>query len=143
MNIIFDYNRTIYDPEVGALYPGALDVLRDLSREHDLYLVSRNEPNRQDYLTKAGIAGFFKKVVFVDEKSIGLFAAIAEKPGRTITIGDKLSGEIRIGNKLGHITIRVAQGRFAKEKPLIKEERPLYEVKRIEEVLDIIKRYED
>src|SRR4051812_25023474 len=44
MTIIIDFNRTIYDPEVGELLPGALDLLQTLQGAgHELYLVSRIE----------------------------------------------------------------------------------------------------
>ena len=42
MKIIFDYNRTIFDPETDDLYQGVFELISDLSKKYELYLVSES-----------------------------------------------------------------------------------------------------
>jgi FMN phosphatase YigB (HAD superfamily) len=73
MKIIFDYNRTLFNPDTGNLYPDVLSILSTLSKNHELFLVSRNDPRRESMLVSLGISSFFKKKLFVDTKTATLF----------------------------------------------------------------------
>lgn len=117
MNIIFDYNRTLYDPECGALYPGVFETLSILAKEHTLFLVSRNEPGRRRDMETLNIAHFFCKVAFVEEKTTDIFSELLSGTNQGLIVGDMLSDEIRIGNLLGVPTVWVRQGLFAVQTP--------------------------
>src|SRR3989344_6104221 len=68
--VIFDLNRTLYDPITKTLVPGAKSVLSSLRAEGvSLYLISRREKGRDDILLKHGIAKFFRTITFVDDKN--------------------------------------------------------------------------
>lgn len=142
MNIIFDYNRTLYDPEMHSLYPEAAVLLRNLSQEHDLYLIGRNEPGRSNKLNELDIRQYFKKTRFVDQKTEKLFIEIITKDQNIpFVIGDRVYEEITIGNKLGYRTIWVRQGKFSNEVPRNEAENPLFIVRNLSEIAPILKQY--
>jgi FMN phosphatase YigB (HAD superfamily) len=143
MKIIFDYNRTIFNPNTNKLYRGALELLIILSKKHELYLVSRNQPNRLTEIENLKIKDYFNKVMFVENKSIQLFNSIAGKSKNIIIVGDSIQDEIRIGNKLNFITIRILKGKFSKTVPQRKIEQADFEIINLNEILNIIKRYEE
>lgn len=141
MKIIFDYNRTIFDPETDKLFPGVLDLLRELSKKNELFLVSRNEPERKKRLKELDIGGFFRRVLFVGEKSMDVFREIAGDARDVIVVGDSIGDEIKIGNQLGFITVRLKRGRFAGEIPKSADEAPKFEISEINELENIISTY--
>jgi FMN phosphatase YigB (HAD superfamily) len=142
MKIIFDYNRTLYNPETNSLYFGVIKLLQDLSKNHELFLISKNEPGREDGLEKQGIKKYFKKISFVDEKTTDLFKELVQGDKNSFVIGDRVREEIFVGNQLGFITIWVQQGKFAVELPENLNQEPNYIVKSIDEIKNIISKYE-
>ncbi len=142
MKIIFDYNRTIFNPETGTLYSGVLEMIKILSLNHDLFLVSKNETNREDFFKKLGIFEYFKKVIFVEEKNEDIFKNLVGENLDVIVVGDRIKGEIFIGNQLGYTTVWIKQGRFANDLPKNKEEIPNHLITDIKELMEIIKIYE-
>lgn len=141
MNIIFDYNRTLFDPETDALYPGVDAVLKNLAMKNDLFLISRNEPNRKDRFEKLGIGKYFKKILFVEKKTKEIFKSLIQNLEDTIIIGDRVREEISLGNQLGFITIWIKQGKFSGELPE-KSKQPNYTINDIRELQTIISQYE-
>ena len=143
MKIIFDYNRTIFDPDTDNVYPGVLELLQRLSARHELVLVSRNEPARKKRIEELTITNYFQKIVFVNEKSKQLFKEIAGNEKKVMVVGDSISDEITIGNQLGLITVRLKKGKFAVEIPKDNNELARYEITDINELENIIARYEE
>lgn len=142
MKIIFDYNRTIFDPDTDNLYSGVLELFKKISIKHGLFLISRNEPSRKDRLEKLNIKKYFQKVLFVNEKSKHLFKEITGDTKNVIVVGDSISDEIKIGNQLGFITVRLKKGKFATEIPKNKNEFAKFEITDINELETIILNYE-
>jgi len=142
MKIIFDYNRTIFDPDTQELYSGAFELISVLSEKHELFLVSANEPGRKERLIKLGITDFFKKVVFTNDKSPELFREIIGEEKNVIVVGDRIWGEISAGNQLGYITVWIKQGKFSMEMPITKKQRPKHVINNISELKEIIDQYE-
>lgn len=144
MKIIFDYNRTIYNPETGGLYSGVFELLKELSEKNSLYLVSRNEPERNSVIKSLGVDNFFKQIKFVDQKTEEIFKEFAagKEMEKVLIIGDRIKEEIAIGNKLGFITIWFKQGKFSSELPESEIENPQYIIKNINELMGIINKYE-
>ena len=142
MKIIFDYNRTIFDPDADNLYPGIFNLLQKLSAKYELFLISRNEPTRKKRLEKLNIKNYFKKILFIDKKSKLIFKEIAGDEKNVIVIGDSISDEIKIGNQLGFATIRIKKGKFAGKIPKNKNEVARFEVADISELENIISNYE-
>ncbi len=93
-----------------------LDKLMDLTLIHDL----EKSPVSRERL--------FKNVL----KELSL------QPDEVLSVGDRIQREIRIGNKLGMITVRVLHGRFKKLKPKNDFEDPDFEASKLSEVLGVI-----
>lgn len=138
MEIIFDYNRTIFNPETGELYPGVFEILLKLSKHNQLYLISQNEKGRAMKLNNLGIKPFFKKVVFVNEKTVQSFVELVGHTHDVMVIGDRVKYEIKIGNKLGYVTVWLRQGKFACEIPKNKVETPTHIIDEISQIYEII-----
>lgn len=126
-NIIFDWNRTLYSPATNDLLPNAKKLLTKLRQENvPLLLVSYDSHNTKAAIDKLKIGDFFEKIILVkDEKTVRDFAPhIAQKnPKLTLIIGDRLNGEIKIGNVLGATTI------WLQEKTLATDENDLQKIK--------------
>lgn len=139
MKIIFDYNRTLFDPETRGLYFGAIDLLEKIYQQNELYIVGRNEPGRKENIKKLGLNKYFKGVYFVDEKTKDIFKELLSADNKTVVIGDRVREEILIGNSLGCVTIWLKQGKFSSELPRVDAEKPKYVVKKLAEIESIIK----
>jgi|SRR3972149_2594849 len=57
-------------------------------------------------------------------------------PHEIAAVGDKIDNEIRAGNELGMVTVRILQGRHSRAQPKDKEETPTYTVKNLTELLE-------
>jgi FMN phosphatase YigB (HAD superfamily) len=133
--IIFDLNRTLYDPDAHALVPGAIPILSRLSKSHKLCLVSKGT---EDEVRRLGLHWFFVKVVTCDEKAEEHFRECQEAmrlfPEEVLVVGDRVKGEIAIGNRLGMRTAWYRNGKFRDEKAESREEEPSYVLADLQEI---------
>lgn len=141
--IIFDFNRTIYDPDNDCLIPGVRFVLRILlRREFTLCLISRAGKSRKDLVKKLGISKYFSRVIIAKEKNKKDFermvAPMAIDKSSSFVVGDRVRKEIRFGNLLGLQTIWLRSGKFTNEKPRTKNEQPTYTIRTLKEILEIV-----
>ncbi|HEY4476030.1 MAG TPA: HAD hydrolase-like protein [Candidatus Paceibacterota bacterium] len=141
--IIFDFNRTMYDPDSKCLMRDARFVLRTLFRRgFSLYLISRAGKLRKEFIKNLGISEYFSRVIIAKEKSKKDFEQIAAPTainrGLSFVVGDRVRKEIRIGNSLGLQTIWLRSGKFADEKPRAKSEWPTYIVSSLRDILSIV-----
>lgn len=138
MKIIFDYNRTLFNPDAGNVFPGVFQLLKTLSRKHELFLITLNKPERKDSSAILDMKPYFSEVLFVERKTTAAFQQIAGEDANVIVIGDRFEDEIQIGMQLGFITIHVQP-----QKPFYKKAHtPTFRVAEIQQVLAIIKSYE-
>ncbi len=142
MKIIFDYNRTIFDPDTQKLFFGVFDLLKELSDDHQLFVIGKKEAGREKMLDNLGIINFFDKVIFVDDKSVEVFQEVGGTEERVIVVGDRIYEEITVGNKLNYITVWVKQGKFSDQHPGNEEQEPKHVITDIRELKEIIKKYE-
>lgn len=142
MKIIFDYNRTLYNPETASLYRGVVSLLKNLSQENELFLISKKEEGRAARLQELGIAQYFQKITFVENKTTATFLALTGTTSNVLVVGDRIRGEIQLGNQLGFTTVWLKRGKFATELPEKPEEKPDYTITRITALASIITRYE-
>jgi len=112
--IIFDFNRTLYDPTSFSLFPGVDLFLKDLHKTHKLYLISYGGETRKRLISSLGITGYFNAVKVVQNKSKKLFLQIIGSSGfnagEFVVIGDQINKEITIGKETGAITILFRPG---------------------------------
>ncbi|OGM04314.1 hypothetical protein A2715_02750 [Candidatus Woesebacteria bacterium RIFCSPHIGHO2_01_FULL_39_32] len=126
--IIFDFNRTLFNVEKGSLIPRCLEMLDKLSVRYDLAILSTQKRGRDLHIQKLFGKTKVKNTVIVDEKSTENFQKIMANfdvaPSETLIVGDYLKEEIAIGNKIGSFTVWFKNGKFSKEKPENKYEKP-------------------
>jgi FMN phosphatase YigB (HAD superfamily) len=99
-DIIFDFYKTLYNPEDKSLYRGITTLLKKLSKRYKLILVSTGEVNRRKKIQKLGIDKYFKEVIVCEQKTFNDYAKIISSPTRTLIIGDCIEEEIKIGKKI-------------------------------------------
>jgi FMN phosphatase YigB (HAD superfamily) len=142
--IIFDFNRTLYNPETGSLTDGARNMLIELvEAEHHVCLYAKKTADdRREKLKELDIEHYFSAVRFVEEKNLSDLKGFAEflklEPKDIYIVGDRVRSEIFLGNLLGANTIWYRQGKFASELPTRVEERPQYTITDFDELGYII-----
>jgi len=140
--MIFDLNRTLYDPDTKTLMPGALDVLSACTDAGmPLALVSRKEPGRDVLLSKLGIDHLFVSTTFVEKKDADLFLSLMKRhgvePQHTYIVGDYLYEEIRAGNSCGAKTIWFQNGPFVELLPEGPHDIPWRRIRSLSELMPL------
>ena len=144
--IIFDFNRTIYNPETEKLTEGARELLEKLrTAGYKLAMVTgaKEGTTRATLIKDLGLESLFDHVeVAENHKSEQNFKDCYEhlglQPEEIAIVGDRVKREILIGNKLGMTTIRYKSGKFRDELPETEMEQPNHIIKRLKDVLDYI-----
>ncbi len=140
--MIFDWKRTLYDPEHRVLMNGSMDVLQHLAtRGLKMYLVGKDSFGDMPIETqRLGVAGFFHKIHFVPgaktDDDIGQFIN-HDFPEGSVVVGDRVRSEIAVGNRLGAKTVWLEKGRFASERPLLPDQVPDYTIADIIELIPL------
>jgi FMN phosphatase YigB (HAD superfamily) len=129
--IIFDFNRTLYDPEKQALIPGAVETLAQLkSQGFTLHLVSMAADSRHELIKRLGLDQFFRTITLCQKKTLALFQQIVDAEpitkAESFIVGDRVTQEVWFGNELGLVTIWYRNGKFAHELPQTPAEHPVY-----------------
>lgn len=141
--VIFDFNRTLYNPETGSLLPGAKFALRTLVRRgFRLVLISRAGKDRKMLVKKLGLKPYFAKIIICRHKGLAVFQKIIKggsSDSGSFVVGDRVRQEIALGNRLGLTTIWVREGKFAKELPRRRQEQPQFAVNQLRKILPIIR----
>jgi|GEM_PF-1559767 len=114
--VIFDFNRTLFDPTIYALYHGVLPMLEELSKERQLFLFSRKGWDRNLLLEQLGIDTHLTASYFVEKKTPENLGQILKdhslEADESIMVGDMLSDEVRVASELGMKTVWFQQSRF-------------------------------
>jgi phosphoglycolate phosphatase-like HAD superfamily hydrolase len=141
--IIFDLNRTLYDPEGDALVPSAREVLDALQgANHELHLVSRKEKGRERILVRFDLEKYFETISLVEEKSVEIFSRIMNS-ARGVSkakyvVGDYRHEDVRFGNQAGAYTILLRRGKFANQEVEIPEDIPWATIQELSELPKLI-----
>lgn len=140
--IIFDFNRTIYDPDTKTLFPGTREVLQALhQKEFILYIVGKGNEARLDIINQLNIKEYFENIYLVPEKNIEQLLALKERyPENTIfySVGDRIKNEISLGNKVGFKTVWLKNGKFSSEIPDGINEQPWKTIEHLSELKEIL-----
>lgn len=114
--VIFDFNRTLFDPTVYALYNGVVPMLEELKQTRTLILFSKKSWDRHLLLDTLGISEYFDATHFVEQKTAEVLASILTPhdlhPEDCVIVGDMLAEEICAGQELGMRTVWFRQSRF-------------------------------
>jgi FMN phosphatase YigB (HAD superfamily) len=140
--IIFDFKRTIYDPDLGQLMPGTRSVLTSLKKKgYRLFLISHGS-YPQTLIKNLGIASYFEEIVVTPDKSVEDFRKLVAKhrldPKSSFVVGDRVKGEIKMGNQLGLISIWLKKGLFASEEPSERQEKPDFIISTLKDILKLV-----
>jgi putative hydrolase of the HAD superfamily len=132
------------------VYDGIEELLNDLSIRYPLILITKGDLfHQQRKIKSSGLKNFFKSVEIVSEKSPAVYSDILDRhainPDRFLMVGNSLRSDILPVLDLGGITIHFAnhltwshEAKSPKELPLDRYQ----EVKRIEDVLEAVKKFE-
>lgn len=134
--VIFDWKRTLYDPDTGMLIDGALKILESIKNKRiTMVLIGKGGDDMEEEADRLGIRKYFFKIVFAQgEKELNTFKKfVSDNAEETIIIGDRVRSELEIGHNLGALTIWVKQGKFASEESENSNQEPTYKVKNLDE----------
>ncbi len=132
-----------------TLFRGSRRVLRELHRRGvRVFVVSYGDPDTQRAKAEAlglhhepAIEHIFyadrQKIVTKDKAFEEILGITGATPCEVLVVGDRCSGEIRAGNLLSMHTVRILGGEFARLAPQGREERPEFEIRKIDEVLTL------
>ncbi len=138
--LILDFNRTLFDPDTGALFPGVPELLEDIIKMRRLYLYSKREGGRDTLVNDLGIGDFFQHVYFTDRKDAESIRAILEEHNIAAkdcyVIGDLMTSELQAGHDAGVETIWVRQGKFADHMGAFE---PTHTVRSVAELHELLK----
>jgi FMN phosphatase YigB (HAD superfamily) len=125
--VIFDWGRTLWDPDQGDFFLGAEELLNDLSARYQLILVSlasKGEEEiirRRQILADRGFEKYFAEIVFVPSEKDEAYASVFRKynfiPNEVVIVDDRMIRGIAWGNRVGAHTVWFQNGKFKDELP--------------------------
>lgn len=130
------------------LFRDALPTLKKLrSRGLKLVLITSGIYQRQ--MKKVRVLGLereFDRILVHDlekdaskfRKFVKAMKALRLKPSEVVVVGDKVSSEIKMANRLGMISVRILKGRFRKIRPRNDLEEPDYVVRNLSGLVPLI-----
>jgi len=139
--IIFDWNRTLYNPDTDNLEQGAFALIQRLKREgYNLALVSMGSPERLESIEAMLPQDCFENIVLTDRKTPELFRSMNLEGNydRVIVVGDRIQSEIVSANRAGYETVWLKTGKFQNESPAAKEEIPNHTIAQLSELTEIL-----
>ena len=143
--MIFDWGRTLHDPETDTLFRGVATLLQKLSPAYDLVLVSLaksdSPENRRERIAASGIAHHFKLILVGGEEKNELYEKALETlgaaPRDVVVVDDQVLRGVRWGNQRGTRTIWLRNGKFARELPTQETGNPTFTITNITEVASL------
>ena len=142
--IIFDWKRTLYDPDSKKLIKDVLRLLKFLKKKNaNIVLIGKGGEEMYKEVSRLKIKKYFTKIIFQKgEKEKNLFIPFISKkyPKSTIIVGDRIRSEIEIGNQLKAFTVWIRQGKFSVELPISKKQKPDFIVNSINDLLEFFRK---
>ncbi len=149
-SIIFDWGRTLHDPETDTLYSGVPEMISECSKKYTLVLVSLAKSDspegRRKKIEESGISGYFKEILVDSDDKDALYERvivdIRVAPDKVAIVDDRVIRGIAWGNKKGAVTVWFRNGKFSEELPNERTGRPTFTVSTIGEMKDLFLRLE-
>jgi hypothetical protein len=139
--IIFDWGGTLWDQQVGQLYPETFTTVSILALRHRLHLVSsiRSVPcvERLAEIYSTGLADYFNSIrVVAEDKDAAFDASLGLcAPSNVAVVDDHVFRGIRWGNRRGIATIWMRQGLRRDVTPTSTTGQPTIIINKITELL--------
>ncbi len=119
--IIFDWGRTLHDLETGTLFNGVPELLKELSAQYVLALVSlavsETTEERRKKIDESGVAQYFTLILVGGENKDEMYERVLSELNitvqNTIVVDDQVIRGISWGNNRRAETIWVRWGKFA------------------------------
>ena len=144
--IIFDWGRTLHDLETGTLFNGVPELLKELSAQYVLALVSlavsETTEERRKKIDESGVAQYFTLILVGGENKDEMYERVLSELNitvqNTIIVDDQVIRGISWGNNRGAKTIWVKWGKFADILPTDETGTPTYTVSDIREIAPLL-----
>jgi FMN phosphatase YigB (HAD superfamily) len=144
--IIFDWGRTLYDPDASGLYVDANCVIGTLAARYQLAIVALatdgNFRRRFEALERCGVKQYFAPILFDTTNKDDLYeAALAElglPPSAVAVVDDRVVRGVRWANRRGAMSIWLRRGKFAEEFPNIETGSPRHTITSLSELSRIL-----
>src|SRR3989338_34903 len=141
--IIFDYYRTLYNPEEKEVSKETFQLLQRLKEKGlRLALISKKEQGREKEIKVSPFFSFFSFVCFCEEKKVTdletACRVLKVSKEEAIVVGDREKKEITVGNQAGIKTVWLKKGKFAEEVPTKDTDTPTYVITQLNEVEKVI-----
>lgn len=123
--IIFDWGRTIHDPERDVLFEGVTELIPEFAKKYKLALVSLAKSDtpetRRVRIAESGIAQFFEHILVGEHDKNEMYEKLLDnlgiEPSKIALVDDRTIRGIAWGNRNGATTIWFRNGKFAGELP--------------------------
>lgn len=139
--------RFTWRKELEKPYPEADRVLSALSRRYKIGVIANQSAGTEGRLATWGLSKYISLVVASAETGLAkpnpaIFKLAIEQSGsiaeQSVMIGDRIDNDIKPAKLLGWKTIRVKQGLSRGQEPFDQTQAPDFEVRRLEEILEIL-----
>jgi FMN phosphatase YigB (HAD superfamily) len=123
--IIFDWGRTLHDPQVDALFPGVLQLIKRLSETYILVLVSlavtQTTEERRKTIAESGVADYFKVILVNTEHKDEMYDEVIKDLGlssdEVALVDDQVIRGVAWGNRHDALTVWLKKGKFSEKLP--------------------------
>lgn len=127
-------------------FPGVRQLLAKLQKQFTLVLISMGKEDRQrQKIKELKLESYFDFICTVDGKTRSKSSCLRQvlemyhfSPREICVVGDRIDSEIRHGNELGMITIRLLHGKYRILQPRDAAEHPMFQIKKITEIEGIV-----
>lgn len=142
-SIIFDWKRTLYNPDTGELINGSKELLEYAkTRTTKLVLIGKGAQEMHDEVKRLGVKDYFSEIIFQEgKKDSEVFKKFVstDNPKDTLFIGDRIRSELAVGRELGATTIWIRNGKFADELAESENQEPDHTVSSLFECIKLLK----
>ena len=142
--ILFDFNKTLYDPELDAIIDDADMILQKLKNDgYQLCLISKlsqkSYDSRAEQISQLGLDRYFIDIQIIEgnkteEHFQRCVRIMSLNPSEIAVVGDRIREEITLGNRLGMRTIWYKNGKFSEESPQSHDEKPQHTITSLKEI---------
>lgn len=148
---IFDFGRTLYNPDTSDLMPQSIQTLsqlQDMGLKLGLVSIALTDDlsPRLQQLDQFGLTKFFQSIEIQPRSQIGkIFTKVLSELKITdnkkcLIVGDNLKRDIAYGNTLGAFTVWTRQNLSADWQPQNQIQQPKAIIDRIQDLVPLIKR---